>query len=179
MRAPQAQCSQPQKAAPTPRDRTLRAVALFVLLDQIPRHLYRTRDTLPLVYTQYDRLARALASELIVRPGAARPDLAAGMRDSAAYRCWFYMPLMHSERVEHHRSLVRILGEWEEELKSEGKGEDVLQYLQTFREHENKHKEIVERFGRFPHRNAVLERESTREEIEWLEAGGETFGVSV
>jgi uncharacterized protein (DUF924 family) len=42
--------------------------------------------------------------------------------------------------------------------------------------HAEEHRAIIERFGRFPHRNAVLGRSSTPEEIEWLEAGGASFG---
>jgi uncharacterized protein (DUF924 family) len=68
-------------------------------------------------------------------------------------KAFLYMPLMHSESIEHQDTSVALFDAagLEENLK--------------FAEH---HREIVQRFGRFPHRNQALGRESTQEEIEWL-----------
>ncbi|WP_410962117.1 DUF924 family protein, partial [Salmonella sp. SAL4457] len=48
--------------------------------------------------------------------------------------------------------------------------------LETFHSYAQRHLEVIERFGRFPHRNDVLGRQSTAEERTYLEGGGETFG---
>jgi uncharacterized protein (DUF924 family) len=75
-------------------------------------------------------------------------------------RMFLYMPLMHSEDLEHQRrsvELFRALG-----------GSDAAGYAV-------RHMEIIERFGRFPHRNEVLGRQTTPEEAEFLTQPGSSF----
>lgn len=55
--------------------------------------------------------------------------------------------------------------------------EDAIKYVETTIGFEKRHNVILEKFGRYPHRNQVLGRESTAEEMEYLENGGETFGT--
>jgi uncharacterized protein (DUF924 family) len=72
-------------------------------------------------------------------------------------RCFFYMPFMHSEAPEDHMRAVAVF---------EAYGD--AQFL----EFELKHKAIIDRFGRYPHRNGVLGRASSKEEIAFVEEHG-------
>jgi uncharacterized protein (DUF924 family) len=122
------------------------ALALVILLDQFARNIYR--DT-PRMYAGD---ARAVSTCLAVID---RGEDASLSRDE---RQFLYMPLMHSEdRALQQRSL--------EKFRELGQGLDYAQH----------HAEIVFRFGRFPHRNAILGRASTAEEIEFLEQPGSSF----
>ena len=130
------------------QDRPGGALALCLLLDQIPRHIFRGQ---PRAYAT-DARARAVAARALER-GFERslpPD----------YRQFLYLPLEHSEAVEDQRRSVALF---------EALGEPVL--LHYAREHLR----VVERFGRFPHRNAILGRESTPEEVAFLEQPGSAF----
>ena len=79
-------------------------------------------------------------------------------------RMFLYMPFMHAEGVEDQRRSVELF----EGLAAEPGGPDVAEYAVG-------HREIVERFGRFPHRNAILGRETTPEEAEFLTQPGSSF----
>jgi uncharacterized protein (DUF924 family) len=115
------------------------ALALVILLDQIARNIHRGTRRM------YAGDQKAVAACLKV---IERGDDASLSDDE---RQFLYMPLMHSEdRALQQRSLEKF-----REL-----GQDM-----TWAEH---HAEIVSRFGRFPHRNALLGRKSTAEEIEYL-----------
>ena len=123
-------------------------VAEIVVLDQFSRNVHR--DT-PSAFAQ-DPLALALAQELISR----------GEDDALPLtrRIFVYMPFMHSEsRVIHDHAL---------RLFDQPGMEDQLDY-------EQRHRAIIERFGRYPHRNAMLGRESTPEEREFLGQPGSSF----
>ena len=72
-----------------------------------------------------------------------------------------------SHLVRHPKS--RFLGRAPQPLRH---------HFESFLSYAERHRGVIERFGRFPHRNDVLERTATREESRYLEAGGETFGGS-
>lgn len=121
------------------------ALALLLLLDQIPRNIFRGSG-------------HAFATDGLARQYA---DLAiAAGRDAAfepALRGFFYLPFEHSEDLhDQHRSvaLFTALGD-----------AAYIRYAVA-------HHEVIERFGRFPHRNRALGRMSTPEEQAWLDAGG-------
>ncbi|KAK6340069.1 hypothetical protein TWF730_001842 [Orbilia blumenaviensis] len=157
--------------------KTRTALSFMILLDQIPRNLYRTNETLPLVYGHYDPIALSLARHIVSTPiGGSSPrlDLLPGIRHSLPYRQWFYMPLMHSEDLSDHKVFMKLI----EELKSEtNEDKEISGFLASVEKFEDMHVKIVEKFGRYPHRNVCLGRESTSEERNWLEQGGEKFGV--
>ncbi|MGH8078420.1 MAG: DUF924 family protein, partial [Lysobacter sp.] len=121
------------------------ALALVLLLDQIPRNVFRNS-------------AHAYATDSLARHYAAGA-VAAGF-DIAVdpeLRVFFYMPFEHSEDIaDQQRSLALHRG-------LTGEGVDRWAVL---------HHDIIERFGRFPHRNAALGRESTAAERAFLEGGG-------
>lgn len=120
------------------------ALALILLLDQFPRNAFRGT---PRMYAT-DAQARGIAR--------AASDAGFDQAFAPQLRAFMYLPFMHSEdRGDHDRSVAlnRALG-----------GES-----QRFAEH---HRGIIERFGRFPHRNAVLGRATTAEEQAFLDEGG-------
>lgn len=164
------------------------ALALVLLLDQMPRNIFRSNQAV--IYNHYDRISRAVSHAIYKR----KLDRAEVLRTSPPWRQWFYMPLMHSEDMKDHDMLEEKMqgmrGDIEEESSSKG-GEGVkagegeedgeegpMGYLNHMRDSENMHRSILERFGRYPHRNLVLGREFRGEEKSWLEGGGSTFGTS-
>ncbi len=120
------------------------ALALVLLLDQYPRNAFRGTAQ---VYAT-DARARE-AADAALRAGFDRqvdPELAR----------FFYLPFMHSERLEDQERSVAL---------NLPLGEEAARYALH-------HRDVVRRFGRFPHRNAVLGRTSTPEEQRFLEEGG-------
>jgi len=121
------------------------ALALLLLTDQIPRNIFRGS-------------AHAFATDMRAREVAARA-MARGFDQSyePARRCFFYLPFEHSEdAADQARSvaLFEALGDAE-----------YLKYAIV-------HRDIIARFGRFPHRNAVMGRATTAEEQAFLDGGG-------
>jgi uncharacterized protein (DUF924 family) len=122
------------------------ALALVLLLDQLPRNMFRNT---PRAYTG-DPLARAVADRA----------LACGFdrRVPPNWRLFFLMPFHHSENLADQRRSVAL----SEALPREpGRGGGLRRYGQPY-------VEVIERFGRFPHRNAILGRQSTAEETAFL-----------
>jgi len=123
-------------------------LAEIVVLDQFSRNVYR--DTAR-AFAQ-DALALALAQELV----ASGQDRSLPL----AQRSFAYMPYMHSESALVHAQAVTLF--------SQPGMEDTLRF-------ELRHQTIIERFGRYPHRNAVLGRSSTTEELAFLSEPGSSF----
>lgn len=119
------------------------ALALVLLLDQFPRNAFRGT---PRMYAT-DALAREEADRAI----------AAGFdhRVAPALRVFFYLPFEHSESLADQERSVAL----QQDMS------DLLQYALQ-------HRDIIRCFGRFPHRNAILGRESSPEERAFLESGG-------
>ena len=122
-------------------------LAEIIVLDQFSRNLYRD-DARAFVC---DPLALALAQEA-VRNGA-------DLQIAPERRAFIYMPYMHSESPLIHATAVELFRE---------RAPANLDY-------ELRHKAIIDRFGRFPHRNAMLGRTPTAEEIAFLEQPGSSF----
>ncbi len=120
------------------------ALALMILLDQFPRNFFRKTGHM---YAT-DSLARMYAHRALEQGHDISTD--------ARLRAFFYMPFMHSEDLDDQRRCV--------ELCSEGSPSNL--------EYAHDHFDIVQHFGRFPHRNAILGRRSTEEEQAYLDAGG-------
>jgi uncharacterized protein (DUF924 family) len=120
------------------------ALAEILLLDQYPRNAFR--DT-PWAFAT-DELARQ-ATNVLVASGADR-DIPEDLRPFA------YMPWMHSESLEDQNRCVEAMTALNENNAH----------------HAREHRKLIERFGRFPHRNAILGRTSTAAEQEFLASGG-------
>lgn len=123
-------------------------LAEIIVLDQFSRNVYR--DT-PRAFAQ-DTLALSLAQELV----ALKQDRNLPL----AQRKFAYMPYMHSESALVHTQAVVLF--------SQPGLEDTLRY-------ELQHQAIIDRFGRYPHRNAILGRTSSAEELAFLSEPGSSF----
>jgi uncharacterized protein (DUF924 family) len=153
------------------------ALSVILLLDQIPRNLYRSETDLPLVYTHYDKIAHSLILSLLSSTHHQRPDTHPTLRLSGPHRLWFYMPLMHSESLSSHNLVDEILDEYASEVDALEGYQGTKMFLDGQRKAAKEHRDILERFGRYPHRNRALGRVSTQEEEAFLRDGGATFGV--
>ncbi|QTF93932.1 DUF924 family protein [Halomonas sp. BM-2019] len=123
-------------------------LAEVIVLDQFSRNIHR--DT-PLAFAR-DPMALVLAQEAVAHRSDCHLDI--------AWRAFLYMPWMHSESLAIHDEALRLFDQpgLEENLRFE-----------------HRHRDIILRFGRYPHRNAILGRLSTPEELAFLEQPGSSF----
>lgn len=127
-------------------------LALVILLDQFSRNMFRgdgrthATDAQALEVSKY-AIEHALDREL-----------------APFQQMFVYMPFMHAEDRDDQRRSVELF----EKLSHEPGAPDLTEYATG-------HRDIVERFGRFPHRNALLDRETTPEEAEFLTQPGSSF----
>lgn len=133
-------------------------LAYVIVLDQFSRNMFRDTSRM----FAYDSQALAAAGHALAR-GWDRE-----MRCDE--RCFLYMPFMHSERLEDQERSVSLFRALRDELG--GKARERVQGSLAYAE---AHRDIVRRFGRFPHRNALLGRESSAEELAFLEQPGSSF----
>lgn len=145
-----------------------RALALVILLDQMPRNIFRANQGV--IYTHYDRLAQALVRHIV--SNEPRLDLAPWIKDSLVTRNFFYLALMHSEFIEDHDSLSKIISDMKLQFDGDEDGQKFVTGLLDF---EDRHVKILRQFGRYPYRNAPMGRESTAAELDYEKNGGERF----
>lgn len=123
-------------------------LAEIIVLDQFPRNMFR--DT-PRAFAT-DGVALRLAREAV----AVGDD----QKIEVEKRAFMYMPYMHSEDLVAHEEAMKLFA---------------LKGLEDNLKFEELHKAIIERFGRYPHRNAILGRPSTDEELAFLKTKGSSF----
>ncbi len=134
-------------------------LALILLLDQFPRNLFRATAR------AFERDGRA---RYLMRDGMSQQmDLAL----SPIERCFFYMPLQHSEFLDDQESSVSRYRQLLSEVSV-----DQQDVFQGFLDYARLHRDIIARFGRFPHRNLTLNRLSTAEERTYLAGNAPRFG---
>jgi uncharacterized protein (DUF924 family) len=133
-------------------------LALILLNDQFPRNIYRGRpqsfayDALALQWS-LDGLARGV--DRMLRP---------------IQRVFLYLPLEHAESLAQQERSVQLFDAlWREVPESHKES------FAGFRDFAQRHRDVIARFGRFPHRNAILGRASTPEEIAFLKTPGSSF----
>lgn len=125
-------------------------LALCLVLDQFPRNMFRD---VPKAF-ETDAQILLIVKETLHKGYDALLN--------PIKRKFMYMPFMHSENLQDQRKSVSLF---------EGmKGDDPLTY-----EYALKHLEVIEKFGRFPHRNKILGRESTENEMQYLQLPGAGF----
>ena len=124
------------------------ALAEIIVLDQFSRNIFRDQAE---AFSQ-DSLALALSQEAVACNAPAALD--------TEQRSFLYMPYMHSESPLVHQQAVQLFSE-------EG--------MENSYDFEIRHKEIIDRFGRYPHRNVVLGRQSTQAELDFLKQPGSSF----
>ena len=123
-------------------------LAEIIVLDQFSRNMFRNASQ----SFAYDSLALALSQEAIA--------LKAEAELTAEERSFLYMPFMHSESLAIHKIATTLFEE---------------NGIESNYHYEIRHKEIIQRFGRYPHRNKILGRKSTEEEIQFLTEPGSGF----
>lgn len=130
------------------RSKPLSSLAEIIILDQFPRNIFRDKkqafatDPLALCLTQ-TAIDKGFDHEL-------PPD----------QRAFLYMPLMHSESIEIHKTAEKI-------FSAPG--------MENYLNFELKHKAIIDRFGRYPHRNHILGRRMKKAELEFLKEPNSSF----
>lgn len=137
-------------------------LALILVLDQLSRNIHRGRAEA----FAGDALARALAVEAI--------DAGEHLLVPPLYRLFFILPLEHHEDMASQERALALT-----EALAADAPPALQKDAQGWVQFAVRHVELVRRFGRFPHRNAVLGREPTPEELAYLAGGGETFGQAV
>jgi uncharacterized protein (DUF924 family) len=133
------------------------AVGLVVLLDQFPRNIFRTSGEA----FAYDRRAREVATELI------------GLGPRRYYhieRVFIALPFEHSEAIDDQDYAVLIFAEL-----AVSAAPALKDYCRTTLDYATKHRDLIRKFGRFPHRNALLGRDSTPEEAAFLAEHGRGY----
>jgi uncharacterized protein (DUF924 family) len=138
----------------SPRNR----LALIVVLDQFPHHIHRNQGQ----SFAYDAQSLALAQAMILNGDAARV--------APIERVFVYLPLEHAESLALQDESVALYAQLAADASA---AEQPL--FQGFLDYAQQHREVVARFGRFPHRNELLGRPSTADEIAFLKQPGSRF----
>jgi uncharacterized protein (DUF924 family) len=134
------------------------ALALVVLLDQMSRNAFRGT---PRSFA-YDVRAREIATRAI--------DAGHDAQLAPLERAFLYMPLVHAEDRASQARAVALF-----EVLAASAPAELADYFKNSVKFARLHRDIVDRFGRFPHRNAVLGRASTPEEVAFLKEPGSSF----
>ena len=139
------------------------SLALIILLDQMSRNVYRGTAQ------SFAQDGRSLAFCL--------GGLGAGVDRELTFaeRYMFLMPLMHAEDAPLQQRCVTEFETLAFDAEQAGASDGLVAILRAGRDYAVKHADIVKRFGRFPHRNAILGRPSTPEEVAFLEQPGSSF----
>ena len=130
------------------RETSVGSLAEIIILDQFSRNMFRDKPE----SFAYDAMALTLAQVAI--------DKGFDKELSQIQRVFLYMPFMHSESQLIHEEAVKLF---------------TALGIESNLEFEYKHKAIIDRFGRYPHRNAILGRQSTEQEIEFLKQPNSSF----
>lgn len=121
-------------------------MSLIILLDQIPRNIFRENQAV--IYNHYDRIACAVLYTLLQQ--TPRVDLHPSVRTSLVFRLWFYLPLMHSEHLEDHAKFLELIKAFKADIKDD---EVCSTTLARALEFGKKQSDLIKRFGRYPYRN--------------------------
>jgi uncharacterized protein (DUF924 family) len=138
----------------TPRGR----LALVIVLDQFPHHIHR--DQPQAFATDPQALTQCLAALTVGEDRQLAP----------IERVFLYLPLEHAESLDLQDRAVSLYGKLAHEAAT-----DERALFDNFLDYARRHRDVVGRFGRFPHRNAILGRASTPDELEFLKQPGSRF----
>lgn len=127
-------------------------LALIIILDQFSRNIFRNQ---PEAFANDDK-ALELAQKAI--------DLKFDQQLEPVQSWFIYLPFEHSENIVHQRYCLELFSTLKDDLYSQS----AIEYAQL-------HFDIIEKFGRFPHRNQILGRESTLEELDFLTKPSSSF----
>lgn len=135
------------------------ALALVLTLDQFPRHIYRGSAQA----FDLDQMALQMCQMGVER----------GLNEqlSAVERGFFYLPMEHAEDLQVQEQAVLLM-----HANARSGPPELREYLENAALYGEIHRDIIARFGRFPHRNEVLGRTSSAQELSYLNDGGHRFG---
>ena len=133
-------------------------LALILLHDQFRRNIFRGSP---------EAFARDGRARYLMRDGFARQM---DLQLSPIERCFFFRPLQHSESLHDQETAVDRYRQLEQEVS-----DDLRPAFSGFKKLALSHRDVIARFGRFPHRNAILGRLNTAEEQAWLDASPPDF----
>lgn len=143
-------------------------MAQIILLDQLSRNCFRGMDEA----FAYDDLAlnvaREISTELMSSSESKKniEEIELSSLQGEVYPPYLHFtlsPLMHSEKIEDHELALDFV-----EFSLNHVPTDLQKHFENAKEFELDHKRVIEKFGRYPHRNKMKGRESTKEELEWL-----------
>ena len=140
--------------AQTPRG----SLALLILLDQFPRNIYRDQSAA----FESDPKARKIAETAIAR----------GFDEelSPIERCFMYLPLEHAEDLAAQETSVELFKSLAKKAEP-----DLRAMTQVTLDYAVRHRDVIKKFGRFPHRNSILNRVSTKAEVDFLATPNSSF----
>lgn len=136
------------------------SLALVILLDQFPRNIFRGKPE----SFAYDAKALSVAQAAVTRGDDQRLPL--------VMRTFFYLPFEHSEDPQMQERCLELAHALPKDNNA-----GIEAYRQSFLQFAQIHRDLIQRFGRFPHRNAILGRAPTEAEEKYLADGGQTFGT--
>lgn len=136
-------------------------IALIVLLDQFPLNAYRkTAKAFAFEQTAVDICLKGIEQGF-------------DQQLSIPERLFFYLPLVHSENIEHQNQAVTL---FEQLVNSTSESDPERTFAEYSLKSAIEHREQIKRFGRYPFRNEVLKRQSTEEELAWLNDNPDRYG---
>lgn len=133
-------------------------MALIILFDQFPRNIFRNKAE----SFSYDHIALRLARSII--------DMNEDINLEPIKRFFLYLPFEHSENKEDQEISIRKFKRLYQNVDS-----NIQEHFKVFLDYAVKHKVVIDRFGRFPHRNEILGRKSTEKEKEFLKEPDSSF----
>lgn len=139
-------------------------LSLIIMLDQFPRNIYR-------------RHAKAFSGDAKSREivqSVLEPERWKIITDilPPVVCMWFIIPLMHQESLEDVNRCVDALDKMAQQLEQEGEqASDCAKKVRRYQAGAKQHRDIIVKFGRYPHRNEVLQRQPTEEEVEFIKNG--------
>jgi len=140
------------------------AMTAIILLDQFTRNAFRNTPEM----FMYDPLARSIASKIVEQQW----DVAF----HPVWRGFTYLPYEHSEDIKDQETCIRLYSKLKDDIQAhESDSKFFGDFAKSFQQYSLDHQKIILKFGRYPHRNQILGRVSTQEEIDYLANGGQTF----
>jgi uncharacterized protein (DUF924 family) len=133
-------------------------LALIILLDQFSRHIHRN---------QAESFSQDLKAQEICIDGISAGD---DFKLHPVERSFFYLPLEHAEDIERQELSVQAFAQLVQDVP-----EPHQQQFKSSLDYAVRHHYVIEQFGRFPELNEILGRESTGEELEFIESGEYSF----
>jgi len=137
------------------------ALALILLHDQFTRNIYRET---PACFAQDVHALRICLNGQAAGLDAALPTV---------QRWFFYMPMMHSEELDIQERMVSTIERMQEEAA--GEGEEIRDLLADVLKYAIAHRDVIAKYGRFPHRNPILGRDSSPDEVAYMNQPGSGF----